>query len=298
MAVVGLSLGSTMVKKTGAPSSVVAFWRLAFGALFWQLLLAFKGTRQRRGDFVRSIPSGLLFGVNLAFFFAAATHTRIANAEFIGALTPLIVVPIAARRLGETVQRAVVILGAVALSGVALIVFAAPKGRGTLVGDLYAVTAVMLWSLYLLRTRVVRAVVDTSVFMAAMTAVATVVVFPLAISTGRLFDVPLHGWVLIVVMAVTSGMVSHGLLAWAQQRVPVSVISLMQLAQPGLGATWAFVVIGERVRPIQIAGMAVVVAAVGLIALRTARGGDPRLEATASAGPIGSETVEEAAAPS
>jgi drug/metabolite transporter (DMT)-like permease len=59
-------------------------------------------------------------------------------------------------------------------------------------------------------------------------------------------------------------------LAWAQRHVDVSVISILALGQPGLAAFWAFVLLDESVRGIQIVGMAVVVLSLGAFTL-TAR---------------------------
>ena len=70
---------------------------------------------------------------------------------------------------------------------------------------------------------------------------------------------------------VTAGVVSHGLIAWAQQRVPVGTISMLQLGQPGLGVLWAATFLGESVQPIQLGGMAIVLSAVGTIAWRSTR---------------------------
>lgn len=80
---------------------------------------------------------------------------------------------------------------------------------------------------------------------------------------------PARGWFVAVVLAVSSGVVSHGLIAWAQQRVAVGTVAMLQLAQPALGVLWAAALLGEAVRPVQLIGMALVLAAVATIA-RTA----------------------------
>ena len=79
-------------------------------------------------------------------------------------------------------------------------------------------------------------------------------------------------------LALTAGVVSHGLIAWAQQRVPVSTISMLQLAQPGLGVLWAATFLGEPVAPIQLVGMAIVLGASATIARSrgSAAGAGPR----------------------
>ena len=272
IAVVGLSAGSTMVKKTGSPGAVVAFWRLLIGALLWQIVLIVTRTKLTFVTWRKVAPAGALFGVNLVCFFSAVTLTRIANAEFIGTLGPAIVVPVAAIALRERVAMRTVVLAGVALCGVGLVVFGSGRGGGhRLIGDAFALAAVITWAAYLLFTKHVRVGVDTKAFMSVMTAVAAIVVLPFALRTGKMSEVTAKGWVLIVAMAVTSGMISHGLLAWAQGKVPVSTISVLQLAQPGIATTWAFLFLDQRVKAVQLVGMAIVVVAVAFVALGNAR---------------------------
>ena len=210
VAVATLSFGSTLVKETGSPGAVVAFWRLGISAAVWHAVLAARRVRLTRADWRSVLPAGVLFGVNLVCFFTAVRLTRIANAEFTGALAPALVVPVAAWRLREKVSLRTIVLGLVALAGVSLIVLTAAKGCSSLKGDLLAVAAVSAWSAYLLVTKTVRRTVGTSAFMAVMSTVATVVVAPIAVSTGKLGGVTAKGWVIIGVMALTSGMLAHG----------------------------------------------------------------------------------------
>jgi drug/metabolite transporter (DMT)-like permease len=80
-----------------------------------------------------------------------------------------------------------------------------------------------------------------------------------------------RGWILITFLAITAGVISHGLIAWAQQRVDVGTISIIQLSQPGFGVLWAATFLSESVEPNQLVGMAIVLGAVGTIAWRSAQ---------------------------
>ena len=267
VAVVGLSTGSTMIKSTGAAGATVAFWRLAFGAVIWQVILAVRRTPMSVAAWRATLPCGLLFGLNLTAFFTGVTHTRISHAEFIGTLGPLIVVPIAAYHLRERVKPVIGVLGALALGGVSLIIFQSSKGgkQGWL-GDSMIAGAMLLWSAYLFASKHARRGFGTSVFMAGMTASAALTVLPFALATHRFTDVHMKGWVLIVIMSIVSGVVGHGLLAWAQRHIPLSTMSLLQLGQPALGTTWAWVFLHETVKPMQMVGMAIVLVSVSAIA--------------------------------
>jgi drug/metabolite transporter (DMT)-like permease len=273
LAVVGLSFGSTLVRETKLPGAVVAFWRLLIGAAAWHVIVAVKRTPLTRDDWKKGSLPGLFFGLNLAAYFTAVTRTAIAHAEFIGALSPLVIVPVAAVLLKERIPRAIGVLGACSLAGVAVIVLRSEKNSGATVnGDLICVLAVLLWSAYLLRTKAVRPSMSTGAFMAVMTTVAAVVVLPIGLSTGRFFDLTPKAVVLMSIMALVSGLVGHGLIAWAQgHNLPVGTISLLQVAQPGLGVTWAYLILHEKVKPIQIVGMVIVLASVAGVARITSK---------------------------
>lgn len=271
LAIVGLSIGSTLVKKVGSPGPVVAFWRLVFGTVIWQLILAAQHKRITKAELRQVAPAGLLFGIDLVLFFTAVRLTRVANAEFIGALTPVFVVPVAAVVFHEQLKWIATLFAATALGGVALILFASRSSGGhKILGDVLAVAAVTSWVCYLLVTKRARATVDTDVFMGTVAAIAMVVVFPFALSTGEIVSLTAGGWLLTLTLALLTGTIAHGLLAWSQRHVDVSVISILALGQPGLAAFWAFALLDETVRGVQIVGMVLVVLSLGAFTL-TAR---------------------------
>jgi len=273
LVIVGFSIGSPFVRKVGAPGPVVAFWRMLFTATAWQLLLFRQGKRVTWA-MVRSIgPLGLVFAANLTCFFTAATKTRIANVEMIGSMAPLVVFPIAAIVYGERVRAGALALGLPAFAGVALVLFGAPHtgARSSWTGNLLALAALGLWTTYLLGSRRVRGRYTTTEFMATVSIVTVPVIFPIALAEGNMTHVRPLGWVLIVALTITAGTGAHGLLQWAQERLPISTISMMQVAQPALAIMWAFLLLHESARPIQLVGVAVVLVCLALFTLATTR---------------------------
>ncbi len=267
IAILGLSWNTTLVKSIGAPATVVAFWRMLFATIGWHGFLIVKGKSPTKAQWKAGILPGVLFAMNLLLFFNGTIRTAVAHAEFIGALTPLLVIPAAAMVFHERVPRAVLWLGLIALCGLALIIFVGRSSKGvSFLGDVLIVCAICTWSAYLLITKSVRATISTAPFMAVLTSVCCVTVAPLAVQSGKLFSMSTKGWVLVTVMSVTAGIVCHGLIAWSQTRVPVGVITLLQLAQPVLGTLIGFLVLHEKVYPLQIVGMAVVIVAVAAVA--------------------------------
>lgn len=282
VAFVGLSLGSTIAKSSGSPGVVVAFWRFLLGAALWHALIALRGARRGSpatvpaGAWRAATLPGIAFGINLSCFFSGVTRTPIAHAEFISASAPLVLVPLAALTLKERVQAHTVVCGAAALAGVALILARAPAGGTSYSGDALVACSVGAWIVYLMRGKAARACLGTPEFMAVMSTAACLTTLPLSLiaagGPAGLVGLSARGWALVVLLAVSAGVISHGLIAWAQQRIPVGTISMLQLGQPGLGVVWAAVFLGESVKPAQLAGMAIVLAALGTVAWRSAQG--------------------------
>lgn len=266
LSVVMLSSSSTLVKSAHAPGAVLGFCRLAISALTWQAYLLARRKHLSWAAWRATAIPGICFGLNITLFFTGIPRTRVANAEFIGTLSPLFIVPFAASRLGEEVRRRTVVLGAAALGGVSLVVlFSGKGGTHSWVGDAMCMAAIAMWVSYLLTARHVRQGLDTATFMGGMSTWAALTLLPTALVTGGFGDLTGHAWFVAAALGLVAGVLAHGLLAWAQAHAPVSTISLIQLLQPALGTTWAFVFLGEDVRAVQVLGMAVVLVAVAAI---------------------------------
>src|SRR3954451_11814185 len=98
LAVVGLviafSLSSTLVKRAESPGVLVAFWRMIAVSLIWNVVLWSTGRRVTMENMRQVFVPGVFFGLNLAVFFAGATHNSVANAALIGSLAPFLIVPV------------------------------------------------------------------------------------------------------------------------------------------------------------------------------------------------------------
>jgi hypothetical protein len=78
--VVAFSFSSTLVKRAETPGVLVAFWRLATVSLVWNVVLWSTGRRVALRDVRKVWIPDIFFGLNLAVFFAGATHNSVANA--------------------------------------------------------------------------------------------------------------------------------------------------------------------------------------------------------------------------
>jgi drug/metabolite transporter (DMT)-like permease len=263
LAVVGLvvafSLSSTLVKRAESPGVLVAFWRMVIVSLVWNAVLWSTGRRVTLRDVRQVLVPGVLFGLNLAVFFAGATHNSVANAALIGSLAPFLIVPIGASLFREYITPRALLFALVAFGGVALVLFSAPpNGDASLQGNVFGVVAMLLLVGYVVSTRRCRREMDVTTFMSTICPIAAVAVLPLAIAHGDAFGMSGTGWTYTLILTLTSGVAAQGLLVFAQKSIQIGTIGIAQVAQPALAVVWSFLLLAEVVNNRQAAGIAIV----------------------------------------
>ena len=264
LAVVGLvvafSLSSTLVKRAESPGVLVAFWRMIVVSVVWNLLLLGTGRRITMRDVRQVFVPGIFFGLNLAVFFAGATHNSVANAALIGSLAPFLIVPAGALLFTEYFDPRALVFAVVAFGGVALVLFSAPpNGDASLEGNVFGFIAMVLLVGYVASTKYFRREMDVTTFMATICPIATVAVLPLALAHGDVFGLSGTGWTFTLILTLTSGVAAQGLLVFAQKTIQIGTISISQVVQPALAVVWSFLLLGEVVNHRQMAGIAIVV---------------------------------------
>lgn len=265
MAVLTFSVSSSIVKLADTPGSVIAFWRMVVAAVVWQIILRATGRRTTLAHLRIALVPGILFGLNLAMFFTAVTRTSIAHAEFLGSMTPLILIPAGAIIFHEHVKWTALPWGLMAIAGIALVLFnTSPTVDATVAGDLIVLGAMVLWASYLLTTKRVRQTMDVVEFMAAVVPIAAVALVPVMLVRGGATDMSTKAWIVVLVLTLLTGTGAHGMIVFAQQSLPIATIGIMQIGQPALAVMWAALLLDETIRPLQILGMAMVLTGLGL----------------------------------
>ena len=271
-AVLAFSSSSTIIKWAEVPGSVLAFWRMLIAVVRLSFVVLVRKAHTGRpapsaATWRAVFPAGLAFGLNITIFFTAIGRTSIAHAEFIASLSPVLLVPLGALLFHERPDRRALPWGLVSLAGLAIVLFlGGSQGGATVGGDLLVVVVVATWIVYLLCARRARATVDVVDFMATMMPIGVLTAAPMAlvIAGDEIWPMTAKGWIAACLLGVLTGMIGHGLIAFAQRELPVATIGIIQVAQPAIAVCWSFLILGERIEPAQIPGMALVIA--GLVA--------------------------------
>jgi drug/metabolite transporter (DMT)-like permease len=263
--VVAFSLSSTLVKRAESPGVLVAFWRLVTVSVVWNVIIWTLGRRVKMRDVRQALVPGVFFGLNLAVFFAGATHNSVANAALIGSLSPFLIVPVGAWLFGEYINVRALVFAVLAFGGAALVLLSAPpNGDASLEGNVFGALAMLLWVAYVASTRHFRQAMDVATFMATISPIAAVAVLPVALAHGDVFGMSDTGWTFMLILTFTSGVAAHGLNVFAQRSIQIGTIGIAQVAQPALAVVWSFLLLGEVINPRQAIGIAIVIG--GLLA--------------------------------
>ncbi len=255
--VIAFSLSSTLVKRAESPGVLVAFWRLAVVSVLWNGYLWSTGRRVTMRHVRQAFVPGIFFGLNLAVFFAGATHNSVANAALIGSLSPFLIVPLGAKLFSEYINPRALVFAFVAFGGVGIVLFSAPpNGDASVLGNVFGLLAMVLWTGYVVSTRHFRREMDVATFMSTVSPIAALAVLPLAIANGDVFGLSGTGWTYMLILTFLTGVAAHGLMVFAQRTIQIGTIGISQVIQPALAVVWSFLLLGEVLRHWQIAGIA------------------------------------------
>jgi drug/metabolite transporter (DMT)-like permease len=254
--IIGFSLSSTLVKRAETPGVLVAFWRLTTATIVWNFYVRSTGRRVTIRHLRRALVPGAFFGLNLATFFAGATHNSVANAALIGSLSPFLIVPLGAWLFRERHDRRALVFALVAFGGVAMVLFSAPaNGDASVEGNVFGLLAMFLLVGYVVSTRHYRGDMDVAVFMATICPIGALAVLPLAVANGDVAGLTGTGWTYMLILTFLSGVAANGFLVYAQRTIQIGTIAVAQVVQPALAVVWSFILLSETLARGQVVGI-------------------------------------------
>jgi len=265
-----LSIASSgiFVRLSETGPEATAFWRGALalpGVLLWALLA------RRREPGGALLPrdawlvwAGVFFAGDLALWHLSLMRTSIAASTLEANLAPLFVVLLGWLLWRERPRPRFLLALALALAGLGLMVL--PKltaPHRALDGDLLGIGTACFYAAYIIAVARLRTRHPTGVIMLWTTLIFTVLLLPLTVGE-RMLPVSAHGWAVLVGLALIAQLFGQGLIAYALAHLPAAFGAVALYTQPIASALYAWLLLGERLAPVQIAGAVVVLGAIGL----------------------------------
>jgi drug/metabolite transporter (DMT)-like permease len=261
-AAIGTSALFVKVSEAGPVST--AFWRvlLALPVLFaWaRLERGNAATAETRDSTGLMLLAGFFFAGDLAVWHWSIVLTSVANATLLANCAPIFVTIAAWMLLGRRPSLLFVIGLATALAGMALLLRGDfHRGGSALIGDGLGIITAMFYAAYQLTVTRVRESVSTARVMAVSGAVTALILLPIALVSGERFvPVTAHGWLLLLGLALIAQAAGQSLIAYAMAHLPPDLSSVSLLLQPVIAAALAWLLLGEALTSLAMAGAVLV----------------------------------------
>jgi len=167
---------------------------------------------------------------------------------------------------------------ALASAGLVLVLVAAGTGAFDVTGALMAIGASVTYTTYILVSDGIVGDVDPFALALLVLTGATVSFSVAGLATGSIdFALPAEAWLWLVLIALVSTVVAVSAFFAGLRRVGPSEAAILSTFEPPVTVALAFVVLGERLSVVQLAGGALVLAAVVLLQLPARRAAAPGL---------------------
>lgn len=252
--------GVTMRHMEAAGGWQIIFYRSLTFSLVVFLWLAFSYRTHVVRAFVRVGRAGLIAGVSLGLgsvcYVFALLLTTVANALFIISAAPFMAAVLGWIVLRERVRPMTWATMAVALAGIAIMVFGGIRG-GRLLGNLVALGTPVTFAIMLVA---LRRASDRDMIPAICLAGVVGAVLGLAMSDT--LAIPRHDLALCIFLGVVQYGGGFVLLTLGARYLPAAEVALLSLVETVLAPLWVWIGVGEVPALLTLAGGAIVLAAV------------------------------------
>lgn len=262
LAVSSAAILTRFVQAYEVPALPLAAWRLALAAAILTplVLVRCRGelARVSRRDVGLALASGAFLAVHFAAWIASLEHTSVAASTALVTTNPIWIAALSWLLFGERPARTLVAGIGVALAG-GIAIFAAGAGGATgaapTLGNSLALAGSLAVSAYLLIGRNLRRRVALLAYVWLVYGAAALVLLAAVAATGaQMLGFAPVVYLLLVALAVGPQLAGHGAFNWALRYLSPAFVAIAILGEPVGAALLAYLVLGERVAPLELAG--------------------------------------------
>ena len=212
-------------------------------------------------------------------------RTSVAASSLEANTAPIVVTILAWAIWGERPRLGFLLATLLAFGGLVLMV--SPKlraGGHALGGDLLALGAAWFYAAYILAVARLRVRHGSGAVMFASTLVFSLLLLPLSLAMGeQLLPHSARGWLVLTALALSAQALGQSLIAYALAHLPATLGSLGLYLQVIAATVYAWLLLDERLQPVQLLGGLIVL--VGIALARASRRWRPQAAPAAAASP-------------
>ncbi len=251
----------------------IAAWRLGLAALFFGGLSLLPRSETHGGPLTKNVRwrlilAGLCLAAHFVTWFAALDRTSVARATLLACTTPLWTTfgSFALGRRRPTARD----LAALAAAGAGLWLVtqssAQTASRTTLLGDLFGLSAGLLFGSYLLCVEGLhRAISSQRQVTLAYSVAAGLLWAALLVRGGATFSYSSSVWKALLGMTLGPQIFGHTLLNWSLRHFTSSLVAFSILLEPMIAALLAWYLLHQTLTTMQLFGGILVLAALALV---------------------------------
>ena len=263
---VALAIGPWFVRLADTGPVAAGFWRL-FLALPFLVLLARANRQPLTGMGAKTLAlvalGAVTFALDLASWHIGIGMTRLGNATLFGNAGSIVLLFwgfITMRVLPKRLEWLAIVF---ALGGAAILMGRSLEiSTGTLIGDWFSVAAGLLYAVYLLTLQGARGQFGSWSLLVWVSLFGCPVLLGLALLLGE--PVWPGDWTPVIGLFIVSQLIGQGLMVFSLKYFPPLVVGLALLTQPAVASLYGWLVFGEVLTPLDIAGMVLVGAALAV----------------------------------
>lgn len=266
-----IGLAPIFVRLTDVGLTACGFWRMALALP----LLALMMWRETGGIKIKPglgwlLLAGVFFAGDLAFWHQSIHLSSVANATLMTNLAPVFVTLASFFLFGERFRLVFIAGIALAVAGAAVLMTGSSKlGEHNLLGDLFACVSAVFYGAYILGVSRARQRYGAMEIMFWASLSCAVLLGILGAYQGDTFlPQSMHGWWVLIGLALLSHVAGQGLIAWALAHLSAAFSAVGLLVQPLAAAAFAWLILAEPFGMLQAAGGAIVLA--GIVTCRLA----------------------------
>lgn len=263
-----IGLAPILARISEAGPLATAGWRmlLAAGVLLPLLLAArSEGASVPRRNPFWALIAGTFFAIDIGFFHSSLMLTSVAHATLIVNLAPVIALGAGFLWFGERFGSLKVAGTIVSLGGAGVMTLGRADIGGTLEGNLLAFIGMFGYAAYLIAVKQARQAQGALLVMFLSSAIAAALLLGgAAIAGERIFPETANGWLVLLALGLVVHALGQGLVTLGMRTTAVGLASILLLMQPVCGGVFAWMIFGESLGMIELAGAAAVLLGIAM----------------------------------
>jgi len=247
-----------------------AFWRMVFALPLLAIAFTVAPSKPGGKDVSVLAAAGVCFAFDVALYHAALMSTTVVNATLLSNMTPIFAAISGWLLFKERIGVGFATGAAVAIAGAMMLAIARARaghgGDAGVTGDALALASAVFYAGYLIILNVVRKRVGVRAAMFFTTLASAVVLFAITLALGEDFwPETAKGWAVLVGLGVVVHVGGQGLIAAGLGRLPIALSTVLLWIQPVSAAALSWILFGEALGPMAIAGAALVLGGVFIV---------------------------------